>query len=89
MVSRKERKERAALRRSEIEKEIFDAMVKVINIERSRGSTGLFQLEEALKEGDRFVNLKIKEDPKEAHMVKSAAISVKVKINNFLKGFRR
>jgi len=85
-VSRKERKEKATLKRAEIEKEIFDIMSKVIDVEQMKGSIGHIQLEAALKEGDRFINLKIRENPREAHMVKQAAISVKTKINNFLKG---
>lgn len=85
MTTRKEKREAADLRRAEIAKEIFGVMSSKIEEEEIKGTFGVTQLEEALKEGDKYVNKMMKQNPQEKHMIKSAAIFVRLRLEKFLK----
>jgi len=81
MTTRKEKREAANLRREKIEKEIFSVMSNKIEEEQLKGTLGVTQLEEALKEADNYVNKMIRQNPQEQHMVRFAAVSVKNKLD--------
>lgn len=85
MTTRKEKREAADLRREKIEKEIFSVMSDKIEEERLKGTLGVTQLEEALKEADNYVNKMIRQSPQESHMIRFAAVSVKNKLDRFFK----
>ena len=78
MISRKERKEQASRKRAEIEEQIRKVMSEAFdkyggNLELEDTDTTHKRFKHMLKEADRFIIGKIKNNPQEAHMYKSAA----------------